>query len=120
MPRFVTLTHDHPFLHWDFMLEQADSLRTWRLHEQPDAPGPIVAEPLPDHRLEYLDYEGPVSGDRGTVCRWDAGDYILVDEPSNASSGRIVIRLAGGRLRGTAVLESGCTAKQGAFHFKPD
>ena len=67
------LTHDHPFLHWDLMLEQNGVLRTWRLHREPDAAGPIVAEPLPDHRLAYLDYEGEVSGGRGHVARVEAG-----------------------------------------------
>ena len=33
------------------------------------------AEVLPDHRLAYLDYEGPISGDRGSVTRWDRGTY---------------------------------------------
>ena len=62
MPRFAVLEHDHPFLHWDFLLETGDALRTWRLHAPPDAEGTIAAEELPDHRLEYLDYEGRVSG----------------------------------------------------------
>ena len=30
---------------------------------------------LPDHRKHYLDYEGEVSGDRGTVSRIDSGTY---------------------------------------------
>jgi len=120
MPRFVILTHDHPFPHWDLMLEQAGSLRTWRLLREPDAPGPIVAEPLPDHRLEYLDYEGPVSRNRGTVCRWDAGDYVFVNEPPGLPSGRIVVRLTGERLHGTAALGSDRSAEQGTFHFTSD
>lgn len=33
------------------------------------------AEPLPDHRLFYLDYEGPVSGNRGVVTQWDKGIF---------------------------------------------
>ena len=32
---------------------------------------------LADHRLAYLDYEGPISGGRGTVARWDCGTYVL-------------------------------------------
>lgn len=75
MPRYVILTHDHPFLHWDLMLEVEGGLRTWRL-SAPPAPGiDIRAEPLGLHRAEYLDYEGPVSGGRGHVQRWDAGQY---------------------------------------------
>jgi hypothetical protein len=101
MPQFVVLTHDHPFLHWDLMLQQGDVLRTWRLKEPPDAEIPIIAEELPDHRLAYLDYEGPVSGDRGTVTRWDAGTYEMLESTSN----RFVFHFAGKKLVGVAPLK---------------
>jgi hypothetical protein len=101
MPRFVVLTHDHPFLHWDLMLEQGDSLRTWRLKKPPDSKGSIVAEALPDHRLTYLDYEGPVSGGRGTVERWDAGEYEVIASMPD----RVVVHLHGRRLEGAASLD---------------
>jgi hypothetical protein len=101
MPRFVILEHDHPALHWDLMLETGAMLRTWRLAAPPQTPGaPIAATALPDHRLAYLDYEGPVSGNRGTVQRWDAGSY---DEEA-ASPAMIALRLSGVRVRGAARL----------------
>ena len=76
MPRFVILEHDYPELHWDFMLECAGALKTWRLAEPPATHGELIAAvALEDHRLDYLDYEGPVSGNRGRVKRWDRGDY---------------------------------------------
>jgi hypothetical protein len=100
MPRFVILEHDHPFLHWDLMLESGVWLRTWRLHGEPAAGRTIAAEALPDHRLAYLDYEGPVSGNRGTVTRWDAGEYRVVEESSEGL--RVV--LYGDRLTGAAVI----------------
>jgi hypothetical protein len=76
MPRrFVILEHDHPFLHWDLLLAEECSARTWRLLRKPCLGEPIAAEPLPDHRLMYLDYEGVVSGDRGSVKRFLAGTY---------------------------------------------
>src|SRR5436305_12258768 len=62
MTRYVILAHDHPFLHWDLMLEHDGSLRTWRLATPPVADQDVAAEELADHRLAYLDYEGPVSG----------------------------------------------------------
>ncbi len=77
MPRFVVLEHDHPRLHWDFMLEVHGSLRTWRLASQPCPGCAIAATPLPDHRLAYLDYEGPISGGRGSVVCWDRGCYDM-------------------------------------------
>ena len=74
--RFVILEHDHPVMHWDLMLEAGDVLQTWRLMQPPESVGcAIEATALGDHRVMYLDYEGPVSGDRGTVKRWDAGEF---------------------------------------------
>lgn len=32
-------------------------------------PGRFLARPVPDHRDAYLDYEGPLTGDRGRVDR---------------------------------------------------
>ena len=76
MPRFVILIHDHPFLHWDFLLEDGDRCRTWRFLENPERIlSDFIAQALPNHRLMYLDYEGPVSGNRGTVHRWDVGRF---------------------------------------------
>ncbi len=103
MPRFVVLEHDSPFLHWDFMLEAGAALRTWRLLQQPilneKVPEQIIrsfAEPMPDHRIEYLDYEGPVSRNRGSVKQWDSGMYLLLNE----SDHHWELRLEGTRLRG--------------------
>ena len=101
MPRFVVLTHDHPFPHWDLMLERGDCLRTWRLVRPPDTATLVETEALGDHRLAYLDYEGPVSGGRGTVERWDHGTYEAVESTDN----RVVVRLAGRKLDGLATLE---------------
>jgi DNA polymerase Ligase (LigD) len=102
MPRFVILEHDHPKLHWDFMLETGEVLRTWRLAEAPVLAGATIpATTIGDHRRFYLDYEGPVSGGRGCVSRWDAGDY----EDAVIEVDRVQVRLQGQRLRGAAVLE---------------
>jgi hypothetical protein len=100
MPRFVILEHDHPNLHWDFMLEAGGRLRTWRLAEPPGAGPSVPAEPIADHRPAYLDYEGPVSGDRGTVRRWDAGEFEWVADEAT----RLVVRLDGARVRGRFAL----------------
>ena len=69
MPRFVVLEHDHPALHWDLMLEGDGVLRTWRLDAPPEPGKTVRATSSFDHRLIYLDYEGPISGGRGCVCR---------------------------------------------------
>ncbi len=102
MCRFAILRHDGPRgLHWDFLLESDRALKTWAL---PVLPGPgveTVCEALPDHRLDYLDYEGPVSGDRGTVSRWDRGTYRI----RRQSEAEWVVELSGEKLLGRAVLE---------------
>jgi DNA polymerase Ligase (LigD) len=105
MPRFVILRHEMPGgerqgVHWDLMLEQAGVLRTWALTEEPAAGKEIAADYLADHRLAYLEYEGPVSGDRGEVSRWDWGDYEpFVDSPDD-----VIVLLRGQRLNGTVRL----------------
>jgi DNA polymerase Ligase (LigD) len=100
MPRFVILDHDHPFRHWDFLLEAGAVLRAWRLSAEPARGVVIDAEPLPDHRLLYLEYEGPVSGGRGRVLRWDAGTFAWEAD----RDGAIDMRLAGARVAGVVNL----------------
>jgi hypothetical protein len=116
MPRFVVLIHDSPLLHWDFMLEKEAILRTWRLARVPDGTGPIDAEALADHRLAYLDYEGPVSGNRGEVRRFDRGEYALIDETAD----RVEVELTGTMLRGRAVIERSGQANVWEYEFVSD
>jgi hypothetical protein len=101
MPRFVVLEHDHPVLHWDLMLEADSSLVTWRLLAPPTGGETLPAVRIGDHRLVYLDYEGPISGNRGQVRRWDAGDCHWVQRREQL----IVVRLIGARVTGTLRLE---------------
>jgi hypothetical protein len=101
MPRFVILEHDYPEPHWDLMLEAGPVLRTWRLAEPPDVSRPVAATASFDHRPVYLDYEGPVSGNRGTVQRWDGGMFVWEEDTPD----RISFRLEGNRLHGLALLE---------------
>src|SRR5262245_21989449 len=83
MLRFVILDHDHPFPHRDLMLEADGVLRTWRLIGDPLSEKPIAVEPLGDHRIDYFDYEGPVSGGRGIVTRWDTGRFRIENESAD-------------------------------------
>ncbi|MBI3837105.1 MAG: hypothetical protein HY288_04120 [Planctomycetia bacterium] len=105
MPRYVILRHELPHsdvrgLHWDLMLESGAALRTWALDGEPISSAEIAAEQLPDHRLAYLDYEGAISGNRGFVTRWDAGDYRL----ENATQDEVKIVVRGTRLNGSLTL----------------
>jgi DNA polymerase Ligase (LigD) len=114
MPRFAILAHDFPAPHWDLFLEAGPVLRSWRL-PAPLSPGVAVpAEPAADHRLFYLDYEGPVSGNRGSVCRVDAGQFTTDVEESE----RILLRLAGTRFVGRLILNR--AAGVWACTFLPD
>jgi hypothetical protein len=107
MPRYVILEHEtQSGRHFDFMLEMGGVLKTWSL-PQPIRPGvEIDAEQLPDHRLAYLDYEGPVSGDRGSVTRWDGGTYNV----ERQSESELIVRLTGEILIGGVSLQRSPTA----------
>ncbi|QDU93994.1 DNA polymerase ligase N-terminal domain-containing protein [Lignipirellula cremea] len=106
MPRFALLKHETPVgyprpTHWDLLLEQDESLAAWALAAEL-TPGVVIpAEALAPHRLVYLDYEGPVSGDRGVVSRVDTGEYAIREQAES----RWRVELYGALLRGTVVLQ---------------
>ncbi len=83
------------------MFERGGALRTWSVEREPSSTAAIEARELADHRLDYLDYQGPVSADRGTVRRWDAGEYSLEEEALD----RWIVSLRGARLIGRMTLE---------------
>jgi hypothetical protein len=104
MARFVILTHDWPVPHWDFLAERNGVLRAWRILAEPRAGVDLVAEPNADHRLYYLDYEGPVSGGRGTVARFESGTCEWIADTATGAElavrgsrfvGRVTITLRG-------------------------
>mgnify|MGYP001170074390 CR=1 FL=1 len=101
--RFVLLRHTLPEggnrqSHWDLMFDSGDFLLTFALPSLPETNSPTVvaglsnASPplqslavtrLPDHRLLYLEYEGPIApavdtGDaaRGSVRQVAAGQAL--------------------------------------------
>jgi hypothetical protein len=93
--------------HWDLMLETGDALSTWQVLDDPyllDVEVSVLrARPIGDHRLIYLDYEGPVSGDRGHVRRVDGGGFFLLVR----QEGLWTVRLEGLLLNGTYILAAG-------------
>jgi len=108
MPRFVVLLHETPAdyergTHFDLMLEKEEVLLTWALDRLPTAGSSVEAERLPDHRLMYLDYEGPVSGDRGNVRRVDAGDFTWIEQQPRGYKALVRGQMLAGRL----VIEQG-------------
>jgi DNA polymerase Ligase (LigD) len=132
MPSFVLLLHECPEgrprpTHCDLMLEAGDTLQTWALSELPRdwrivegvaiaATNSVAAEQLADHRLAYLEYEGPVSGNRGTVKRLDAGTY----ENRRLTPDRLVVDAAGNEIRGEIELRrTAGNATQWQLSFRP-
>jgi DNA polymerase Ligase (LigD) len=85
MRRFAILRHDFPFLHWDFLLETGGVAECWRLFREPCVDEPIATERLADHRLMYLDYEGPVSQGRGVVRAVLRGLWLAQEFTMNLS-----------------------------------
>ncbi|MGC6482440.1 MAG: hypothetical protein ACON4T_02565 [Synechococcus sp.] len=83
MPRYVVLEHtgapdDPRGCHLDWLLEDGDHCRTWRLDHWPTIDGEaLTATPLPPHRLVWLDRQSAaVSGGRGWARRLAGGDYV--------------------------------------------
>jgi hypothetical protein len=60
--------------HYDLFFETTPGspLATWRASRWPIQAGDYLVR-IADHRRDYLDYEGPISGDRGRVRRVYAG-----------------------------------------------
>lgn len=90
MHAYVLLRHDTPEggWHFDWMLQPAPHapLITFRVMHDPTDPAvhDFPAERLPDHRAAYLDYEGPVSNNRGRVTRIAAGLAAIVRDDADA------------------------------------
>lgn len=77
--RYVVLHHeDIAEPHFDLMIESSPGggLLTWRSSSWPiDAEVQLIQ--LGEHRRDYLEYEGPISGDRGFVKRVAGGDCVV-------------------------------------------
>lgn len=77
--QFVVLYHQFPQdaereSHWDLLLEQphakSNQLLTFEVSTPPQEwRKPTSAKRLHDHRSLYLEYEGPISGNRGFVSQ---------------------------------------------------
>lgn len=85
MPRFVVLKHTMPLDskrpdHFDIMFEHEGVLLTWELLSLISNSFDGECKRLFDHRLHYLEYEGPVSGNRGEVKRVDSGTYQAIEQ----------------------------------------
>lgn len=96
--RYVVLRHEGiPEPHFDVMFETSpgSKLATWRSTEWPITDQSKL-KPLPDHRSEYLTYEGSVSSRRGYVHRIKAGNHSV---DTQGEKELIVILETGDKLR---------------------
>lgn len=91
LDRFVVLRHDvgdrldrTDQTHFDWMFEVEGELRTWATApiETFEHEFEVEAERLPNHRLQYLDFEGEISGGRGVVQRVLRGHVQTRDDDS--------------------------------------
>ena len=106
MSRFVLLRHEVPPefgrpSHFDLMLQSGSSLLTWEIDQVPLSKQSVKAVQLPNHRLLYLDYEGPISDNRGEVRRVDQGTCYVEHQTVDC----VIAHIAGQTLRGAILLD---------------
>jgi hypothetical protein len=112
--RFVVLRHvDREGTHFDLMIESGERLATWKGGLPPESCQDAAwkCRRIGDHRREYLEYEGPVSGDRGEVFRHDWGECVV--EEFGAT---VRVNIGGRKLSGQFDLRQ--TADQGWLLFR--
>ena len=116
-PRYAILHHRlSNGEHWDLLLETGDVLAAWQLPNQPTSRQtlPLTAVRIADHRKRYLDYEGPISRNRGTVARFDGGEYDLQEQTDDCW----IVDLRGHVLRGRFRLVRPASASRNTWSFE--
>jgi hypothetical protein len=101
--RFVVQEHTTPEgVHWDLMLEQGQTLLTFRLPQPPAqaASAPTAAAKIPDHPLRFLTYEGPVQNNTGRVRLVERGTLQIQHQTDE----QIIFTLWGQSLQGSFTL----------------
>ena len=97
--KFVIQKHSRAGeVHWDFMVEIGESLRTWRIDSPPSCllKKPACAIKIFDHPLKFLTYEGSVNNGKGNVEIAETGTY----EKITCDENKIEITLTGKILTG--------------------
>ncbi|MHB8845455.1 MAG: DNA polymerase ligase N-terminal domain-containing protein [Nitrospirota bacterium] len=110
--RFVVHEHRSKRLHYDFRLEIGGALKSWAVPKGPsmDPADKRLAVMVPDHPLEYIDFEAVIPEGHygaGPVVVWDEGEFIPIDtdDPEQSiKSGRFSFALKGTKLKGVFAL----------------
>jgi bifunctional non-homologous end joining protein LigD len=110
--RFVVHEHRSKRLHYDFRLEVGGVLRSWAVPKGPslDPADKRLAVQVPDHPLEYIDFEAIIPEGHygaGPVVVWDAGEFVPIDTDDPAAAlarGRFSFELKGKKLKGVFAL----------------
>lgn len=110
--KFVVHEHRSKRLHYDLRLEIHGALKSWAVPKGPslDPADKRLAVRVPDHPMDYLDFEGIIpegmSG-AGPVAVWDSGEFVPGDSDGLAQAlkeGKIVFELRGSKLKGAFAL----------------
>jgi bifunctional non-homologous end joining protein LigD len=110
--RFVVHEHGSKRHHYDFRLEIGGVLRSWAVPKGPsmDPADKRLAVMVPDHPLEYIDFEAVIPDGQygaGPVVVWDSGAFVPLetDNPERSlANGKLSFELKGQKLKGAFAL----------------
>ena len=104
--RFVIHEHHATNLHFDLRLEISGVLKSWAVPKgiSMNPTHKRLAVEVPDHSLNYIDFEGTISEGSygaGAVVVWDNGEFTTKGDAAAAlAEGRLNFVFHGAKLRG--------------------